>query len=186
MVVARLTTRIDSRMLVCFGVLVMAGVSFWRSGFASNVGYWDIALPHVLLGVAVPFFFIPLTGLALGSVNPSETASAAGLLNFVRTTSGAFAVSITTTAWDNTSTLHHADLAGTLHDPNATLSALRSAGLSAQQAVGALNNLVQSQAVMVSTDHIFLLSALMFLFGAAVVWLAPKPQTPVAAGAGGH
>ncbi len=186
MVVARLTTRIDSRALVCFGVLVMAGVSFWRSGFASNVGYWDIALPHVLLGVAVPFFFIPLTGLALGSVNPSETASAAGLLNFVRTTSGAFAVSITTTAWDNTATLHHADLAGTLHDPGSTLSALQRAGLSAQQAVGALNNLVQSQAVMVSTDHIFLISALMFLFGAAVVWLAPKPKAPVAAGAGGH
>jgi DHA2 family multidrug resistance protein len=186
LVVARLITRIDSRALVCFGVLVMAGVSFWRSGFASNVGYWDIALPHVLLGVAVPFFFIPLTGLALGSVNPSETASAAGLLNFVRTTSGAFAVSITTTAWENTATLHHVDLAGTLHDPNATLTTLQSVGLNAQQAVGALNNMVQSEAVMVATDHIFLISALMFLFGAAVVWLAPRPKTQVAAGAGGH
>lgn len=186
LVVARLTTRIDSRALVCFGVLVMAAVSFWRSGFASNVGYWDVALPHVLLGVAVPFFFIPLTGLALGSVNPSETASAAGLLNFVRTTSGAFAVSITTTAWENTATLHHADLAGTLHDPGATLRVFQSLGLNAQQAVGALNNLVQSEAVMVSTDHIFLISALMFLLGAAVVWLAPKPKTPVEAGAGGH
>jgi hypothetical protein len=39
---------------------------------------------------------------------------------------------------------------------------------------------------MVATDHIFLISALMFLFGAAVVWLAPRPKTQVAAGAGGH
>jgi DHA2 family multidrug resistance protein len=184
-VVGRLITRIDSRALVCFGVLIMAGISFWRSGFISNVGYWNIALPHVALGVAVPFFFIPLTGLALSSVEPRETASAAGLLNFVRTTSGAFAVSITTTAWDNTATLHHADLAGALHDPNATLAGLQAMGLSAQQAVGALNNVVQNEAVMVSTDHIFLISALMFLLGAAIVWLAPRPQGAVSA-AGGH
>ena len=179
-IVGRLITRFDSRALVCFGVLVMAGVSFWRSGFVSDVGYWNVALPHVLLGVAVPFFFIPLTGLALSSVNPQETASAAGLLNFARTVSGAFAVSITTTAWENTATAHHADLAGNLNDPNATLNSLRSLGLSAQQAVAGLDNIVQGQAVMVSTDHIFLISALMFVFGACVVWLAPKPTTPVA------
>jgi DHA2 family multidrug resistance protein len=184
--VGRLLTRIDSRALVSFGVLVMAGISFWRVGFATNAGYWNIALPHVALGVAVPFFFIPLTGLALGSVDPRETASAAGLLNFVRTTSGAFAVSITTTAWDNTAALHHADLAGTLHDPGATLTRLQGLGLSADQALGALNNMVQSEAVMVSTDHIFLISGLMFLLGATVVWLAPKLKALAPAGAGGH
>jgi DHA2 family multidrug resistance protein len=185
-VVARLTTRIDSRVLVTFGVLVMALVSFWRVGFATNAGYWDIALPHLLLGLAVPFFFIPLTGLALGSVNPPETASAAGLLNFTRTTAGAFAVSITTTAWENTATVHQTDLAGTLNDPAGALDALGRAGLGAGQAVRQLNNLVQSQAVMLATDHIFLISAMMFVFGAGIVWLAPKPKGPMAAGAGGH
>jgi DHA2 family multidrug resistance protein len=184
--VGRLVTRVDSRALVCFGVLVMALVSFWRTGFTANVGYWNIALPHVLLGVAVPFFFIPLTGLALSSVNSSETASAAGLLNFVRSTAGSFSVSITTTAWENTATLHHADLAGTLNDPNGTISTLRTMGLSAQQATDALNNFVQTQAVVLSTNHIFLISTLLFLLGAGVVWLAPKPRGLVAAGEGGH
>lgn len=183
-IVARLMTRIDARALVCFGVVIMAAVSFWRAGFASNVGYWNIAWPQVLLGVAVPFFFIPLTGLALSSVNPSETASAAGLLNFARTTSGAFAVSITTTAWENTATVRHAELAGVLNRPSGVVDALQRSGLGAGQALGALNNAVQSEAVMLATNHIFLISALMFLFGAAVVWLAPKPGRVVAGGAG--
>lgn len=177
-IVARLTTRVDSRLLVTFGVLVMAIVSFWRSGFASNAGYWNVALPHLLLGFAVPFFFIPLTGLALGAVNPPETASAAGLMNFTRTTAGAFAVSITTTAWENTATIHHTDLAGNLHDPGGTIDALGRAGLKSAQAVGQIDGLVQSQSVMLATDHIFLISAMMFVFGACVVWLAPKPQGP--------
>jgi len=59
-------------------------------------------------------------------------------------------------------------------------------GLSAQQALGAVDNLVQGEAVMLATNHIFLISALMFLFGACVVWLAPKPTGQVAPGAGGH
>jgi DHA2 family multidrug resistance protein len=184
-IVARLTTRVDSRILVTFGVLVMAIVSFWRAGFASSVGYWDVAMPHLLLGLAVPFFFIPLTGLALGSVTPPETASAAGLMNFTRTTAGAFAVSITTTAWENTAAVHHTDLAGRLHDPGGAIDALGRLGLKSGQAVGQLSNLVQTQSVMLATDHIFLISAMMFVFGAAVVWLAPKPKGPVAV-SGGH
>jgi DHA2 family multidrug resistance protein len=107
-------------------------------------------------------------------------------MNFTRTTAGAFAVSITTTAWENTATIHHTDLAGTLNDPGGTVDALKRMGLSSQQAVDQLGNLVQSQSVMVATDHIFLISALLFLFGAAIVWLAPKPKGPVDAGAGGH
>jgi MFS transporter, DHA2 family, multidrug resistance protein len=184
-VVARLMVKYDPRLLVCFGVSLMAIVSFWRTDFTTAADYWAIAIPHLIQGAATPFFFIPLTGLALSSVRPEETASAAGLLNFARTTSGAFAVSITTTAWDNTATLHHVDLAGTLNDPNGTLAAMQSMGLTAQQAVTQLDNLVQGQAVMVSTDHIFLISAILFVFGACVVWLAPKPKGAVSGG-GGH
>jgi DHA2 family multidrug resistance protein len=185
-IVGRLTAKVDSRALVCFGVTIMAVVSFWRGSFTTSAGYWDITWPQVLLGVAVPFFFIPLTGLGLSSVKPNEIASAAGLLNFARTVSGAFAVSITTTAWDNTARAHHVDLAGTLHNSDGLANSLQAFGMTAQQALGTIDNLVQGQAVMMSTDHIFVISAILFLVGAVVVWLAPKPSTQVAPGAGGH
>ena len=166
-IVARLTQKFDSRVLVSFGVLIMV---------------W----PSLAQGFAMPFFFVPLTGLALGSVLPRETASGAGLMNFSRTTAGAFAVSIATTAWENTASIHHADLAGTLNNPMGAASTLQGMGLSASQAAGQIDNLVQSQSVMVATNHIFLLCALMFVAGAAIVWLAPKPKAAVPAGAGGH
>ena len=34
---------------------------------------------------------------------------------------------------------------------------------------------MQSQAVMLATDHIFLVIAMMFVLGAVAVWIAPKP-----------
>ncbi len=184
-IVARLVGRIDARALVSFGVFLMALVQFWRVGFASNANFWAIALPHLVQGAAVPFFFVPLTSIALGSVKPLETASAAGLMNFTRTTSAAFAVSIMTTAWENTATVRRTDIAGTLNDPSATLNALTAAGQTSAQALRSLDNLVQGQAVMAATDHIFAITALLFLVGSAAIWLAPKAR-PVGPGAGGH
>ena len=61
-----------------------------------------------------PFFFVPLTALALGSVEEVQTAFGAGLMNFLRTLSGAIATSIVTTFWENDSSAEHAELSGLL------------------------------------------------------------------------
>jgi DHA2 family multidrug resistance protein len=184
-VVARLTTKIDSRALVCFGVGAMGLVSFWRTGFASNIDFWGVSLPQLAQGFAMPFFFIPLMGLAMGSVLPRETASAAGLVNFCRTTAGAFGTSITTTAWENIATTHRTDLVGILYRPQANMDVMTRAGMSAGQALAQVDQMVQSQAVMLATDHVFLITAFVFLAGATAVWIAPKPKGPVQVG-GGH
>jgi len=183
-IVAKLTTKVDSRILVSFGVGFMGLVSFWRTGFASNIDFWGVSLPQLAQGFAMPFFFIPLMGLAMGSVLPRETASAAGLVNFMRTTAGAFGTSITTTAWENIATSHRTDLVGILNRPQATMDTMKAAGMSAGQALAQVDNMVQSQAVMLATDHVFMVTALVFLAGATAVWIAPKPKAmgPPAAG----
>ncbi|HEX4179859.1 MAG TPA: DHA2 family efflux MFS transporter permease subunit [Caulobacteraceae bacterium] len=184
-IVARLTTKIDSRILVSFGVGVMGLVSLWRTGFASNMDFWGVSLPQLAQGFAMPFFFIPLMGLAMGSVLPGETASAAGLVNFCRTTAGAFGASITTTAWENIATVHRTDLVGILYKPQANMDVMTRAGMSAGQALAQVDNMVQGQAVMLATDHVFLVTSLVFLAGATAVWIAPKPKGAPQA-AGGH
>ena len=96
--------RTDPRRLVFFGVLWMGGVTLWRSIATTDMGFWDVATPLVVMGFGLPFFFIPTTGLALSSVDEHEMDSAAGLMNFLRTLSGAFATSLVTTVWDNKTT----------------------------------------------------------------------------------
>jgi DHA2 family multidrug resistance protein len=184
-IVARLTTKFDARALVSFGVAIMAAVSLWRTGFASNMDFWGVSLPQLAQGFAMPFFFIPLMGLAMSSVLPRETASAAGLVNFMRTTAGAFGTSITTTAWENIATTHRTDLVGILYKPQSTMDVMTRAGMSAGQALRQVDNLVQGQAVMLATDHVFMVTAFVFLAGATAVWIAPKPKAMVSP-AGGH
>jgi DHA2 family multidrug resistance protein len=185
-IVARLSTRVDARILVSFGVGVLGLASLWRSGFAPDIDIFQVSLPQVLQGAAVPFFFIPIIGLALGSVLPRETASAAGLMNFTRTTAAAFGTSITTTAWQNFASIHRTTLVGSLNAPQATLDTLTAGGMTAGQALHQLDQMTDSQAVILATDHVFLVCAAVFIMGACAVWLAPRLQLSGQPVAGGH
>ncbi len=186
-IVAQMTRRFDPRGLISFGVFWLGGVMLWRTTFASNISFGGMILPALAQGFAMPFFFVPLMGLALGSVKPEETAGAAGLISFMRTLAGAFGTSITTTAWENASTRVRADVVGKLNDAPAAMNRLTGGGYSPAQALGQLDNLVQTQAVMVATNHIFQAIAGVMFFAACVVWLAPKPNRAAPPpGAGGH
>ena len=136
----------------------------------------DLLAPAVVLGIGIPFFFVPTTRIALGAVEPAETASAAGLSNFMRTTAAAFAASITTTAWENATTDAHANLAGLLNGVEDQIDALVATGMSADAALRQIEAMVQMQAVMLATDRIFLITGVIFLAAAAFVWLAPRPR----------
>ena len=185
-IVPRLMARFDTRALVSFGVAILATVGFLRAQLASNANFWTISLPFLIQGFAMPFFFIPTNQLALSSVLPEETAAAAGLSNFLRSTAAAFGTSIITTAWANAATRNHAELAGRLNDPQATTSALTGAGLTPDQALAQLDAVTQGQSVMLATDQMFMLTVLVFALGAAVVWAAPKVKLPGMSVAGGH
>ena len=185
-IVAQMVGKIDSRALVTFGVLWLAGIAVIRAGLASNATYWTVALPFLAQGLAMPFFFIPTSQLSLSSVEPAETASAAGLSNFMRTMSAAFATSIITTMWDNAAGRNHADIVGALNQPQSVVDTLTAGGFSHDQALGQLDFMTQGQAVMRATDQMFLITAVVFVVAAAVVWLAPKQTGPMQMGGGGH
>jgi MFS transporter, DHA2 family, multidrug resistance protein len=184
-IVARLTATKDARVLVTVGMVTFGVVTLWRSQFITGVDFWSIVWPTLGQGFAVPFFFIPLTSVALSSVSPRETASAAGLLTFMRSTAAAFATSITTTQWDNIATTRRVQLAGALNGANDTMDAMTRAGMSAAQALRQVDSMVQSQAVMLATDKVFLVTACLFVVAALAVWIAPKPKV-FARGGGGH
>jgi DHA2 family multidrug resistance protein len=185
-IVPRLMGRFDHRALVSFGLLWLSGVSFVRSQFASNANYWTIALPFLAQGLAMPFFFIPTSQLALSSVTPRETASAAGLYNFLRTTAAAFATSIVTTAWDNAAVRNHSDLAGELHDAAQVQNTLINSGMTPDQALSQVDAMTQSQSIMMATDQMFLITSVVFVLAASAVWIAPRPRSAAAPVDGAH
>ena len=179
-VVAKLSTRVDPRILVSFGILWLGATSLIRTvWWTSDADFWTLALPQLIQGVGMPFFFIPLTTLALGAVEPEETASAAGVMNFLRTMAGAVATAIATTMWYDGAQVTRAELTGILHQPQAAIDGLAARGFSIEQARLIVSQLVDREAVALATGHIFTIAALVFAAAASIIWLAPRPAHAV-------
>ena len=186
-IVGRLVGKYDPRMLITFGMLWMALMMVWRSTFALNIDFGHLILPNLLQGFALPFFFIPLMTLGTGSLPPAETANGAALISFVRTTAGAFGTSIVTTSWDNAATDSRVQILNQSGSAvQGALDGFQNAGMSMAQAIRQYDGLLQSQSVMLATDHLFLAIAVVLAIAAASVWIAPRPARVVRPGAGGH
>ncbi|MFN6414754.1 MAG: DHA2 family efflux MFS transporter permease subunit [Pseudomonadota bacterium] len=180
-IAANLTTKYDHRILVFCGVGWLGLLTLYRSFGSTDMTQLQVTLPMLFQGAGMPFFFVPLTALALASVKPEEMASAAGLMSFVRTLAGALATSVITTAWeDHTNVLRH-DFVDKLNVPD--IAALQSPVLDAAVPLQMLDRALQDQAVMLATNHLFMIVALTFIFAASAIWLAPKAQQKVDASA---
>jgi DHA2 family multidrug resistance protein len=174
-IAAQLTSRIDPRRIIFVGIIWLAFTLFMRASATSDLDYWQITTWVFLGGLGLPLFFLPLTQIALASVDPEETAGAAGVMSFIRTLSSAVATSIVNTAWEDGASYNQSELSGTLNGAQAAIDGLVQSGMSHDQAVGTLTNIAYGQAVMLSTNQVFLAAAVCFLIAAAAVWLAPRP-----------
>ena len=181
-----LMAKTDPRRLVCAGLLWLAIVTAIRTIATTDMTYWQIAHPLILMGIALPFFFVPSTAISLGSVTEAETASAAGLQNFLRTLSGAVATSVVQTVWEDRATEKHAELVGLVDRTGETARALSSSGMTPDAVRGTLDNLLQSQSVMLATNDIMAAVALICAASALFIWLAPRPARAVDMTQAGH
>ncbi|MDI1295597.1 MAG: DHA2 family efflux MFS transporter permease subunit, partial [bacterium] len=131
-VAARAMGKVDPRILISASVAWLGVMSLVRTQWTSGSDFWTLAAPQFIQGFAMPFFMIPLTTLTLGSVRPDETASAAGLQNFLRTMAIAIATSLVLTGWGDAQRVSRNELASVLQ-PGDTQASLANAGFSAEQ-----------------------------------------------------
>ncbi len=182
--------RIDPRKLATVAFLGFALVLWMRSRFNTQTDFATILVPTILQGAAMAFFFIPLQAIVFSGLTPDKMPSAAGLSNFVRITAGAVGTSLFTTLWEDRASLHHAQLAETINAGNQqavqTLGQLMAGGLNHEQAMAAINRMIDQQAYTMAVTDVFWLSSVLFFLLVGVIWLArPRPGAGIGAG-GAH
>lgn len=175
-VAARLIGKIDLRITICAGISWLGVMSLLRASWTTDSDFWQLAMPQLLQGVGMPFFFIGLTALALAAVKPNETTSAAGIMSFVRTLCGAIGTAMATTAWDEASRVSRSDMVGRLNGGEATMASLMAKGMSSDQARAVLDLLVDAQSATVGAVQVFLYAFAVFMVAAAIIWIVPKSK----------
>lgn len=186
-VVGKTISHVDPRRFATVAFVVFALVLWMRSRFNTQADLTTIMVPTIIQGVANALFFIPLVTITLSGLPPDRIPAASGLSNFARIAAGAFGASIATTVWENRAALHHARLAEAVNPGSpaaqAALSGLTASGLTPEQALGAINRMVDQQAFTLAANDVFYASAVLFLALIPLVWLS-HPLTGRAAGSG--
>jgi len=182
-IVGKNVQKTDPRMLATFAFIMFAVVLQMRAHFNTQADFFTIMLPTFIQGIAVAFFFIPLTSITLGGLPPQQIASASGLSNFTRIVGGAFGTSITVTLWQDRAAVHHAELTELVNRGSqaamGTLGNLDALGLSPEQSLANINRLIDQQAFMLASNDIFGGSALIFMLLIPTIWFAERWRPPV-------
>ncbi|MBH3463041.1 MULTISPECIES: DHA2 family efflux MFS transporter permease subunit [Pseudomonas] len=176
--VGKYAHRFDLRLLAGIAFLAIGASCYMRAGFTNEVDFLHIALVQLFMGIGVALFFMPTLTILLSDLPPHQIADGSGLATFLRTLGGSFAASLTTWIWIRRADQHHAYLSEHIsqYDP-ATRHTLEQLGGATPQSYAQLEQILNSQAYMMSTVDYFTL--LTWVFGALIllVWLARPPFT---------
>jgi len=178
-----LATKMDPRIILTCGLIWVGSATLLRVNWTSGSDFWTLALPQMIMGFGMPFFFVTVTSMSLGAVPPKELASAAGLQNFMRIIAIAVSTSVVMTYWNDQARVYGSDLAGKINTP---ADGVLVPGFSTEQTRQLVAQLVDREALTLATDKIFLIAGLLMWAIAAFVWLAPKPKKPAGPMVGGH
>lgn len=95
-VAGALANRIDNRLLLMFGFVLLGTSTLMLSDVNLAIGMGSVVLPNVMNGFASGFIFVPLTTMAMGRLAKQDIGNAAGIYNLVRNIGGSIGIAVVT------------------------------------------------------------------------------------------
>ena len=191
----RLQGKFDGRLSIAAGIGIFA-LSMWKhSHFTTESGFHDFFWPLIFRGVGLGLIFVPLTNLALADLPMSRIPNGTGLFNLMRQLGGSVGIALSATLLQRFTAIHRADLAANVTQYSeaarervaAITQALIGRGdlpaLAQTKAIGFVNGIVTTQAMMLSFEQLFLLFGAAFVLSLPLLLLMHRSRGPAAAGA---
>ncbi|PHY17596.1 DHA2 family efflux MFS transporter permease subunit [Caulobacter sp. BP25] len=191
-VAARLSTKVDQRIVVSIGLTLFAAALWLTSHMSSQWGFADLLVPQALRGFAIMLCIVPSVGLALGGFEMAELRYASGLFNLMRNLGGAIGIAVVNTWLGDNTRIHVARLgealgvagrAGSEALSNMTDSIAARTPDAAHAALilqGELARVVGREALTLAFNDVFRVMAMLFL---AALVMAPFCKPPPLNGA---
>lgn len=171
-----LSNKIDNRLLLCFGLILLAlsGYELSRVNFETSMS--SIALPNFILGLGMGFSLVPSIALSAATLSNEQMTNAAGLQNLLKNIGGAMGTSISGTMIARYSQIHQHYLIDNLNELNpvfterlSAFTAAASSYLNPADAVYAAKAMIYKQLVMQSSLYGFIETFRMFSIAAMIV-----------------
>jgi MFS transporter, DHA2 family, multidrug resistance protein len=167
----------DARPTVMFGIAIFALAFYLQSRSSTETSAGFVAAVRLLMGVAMPFVWMPLMILTLVGLPAEKMASAAGIFNFVRMLASSLGTAAGVTLWDDRTIFHHSRIAESISADSPqyqqTMELLSQRLPDPGAVLAALEQAVYVQARTLALDDIFYVSAVIIAPLALVAWLLP-------------
>lgn len=175
-------------------VMIVTGIGLfilfnWQmSRLNLEAGNADISIPLIWRGVGLAIITVPLTSLAVSSLEPKDIPQGAALNNMMRQLGGSFGIALVNTYLTNRNAVHRTDLVSNL-TPGDPLMTERLAGYTSyfmtqgsttpeaqHRALGLLNAGVVRQSNLLSFGDAYLLIGLIFLIVLPILLFAARKK----------
>jgi DHA2 family multidrug resistance protein len=191
--VGQLVSRVDTRLLVAFGFVVMSGALFYMSRKINlQMDFATAVELRAFQSVGMAFLFVPINTISYADVPPQKNNQVSGIMNLSRNMGGDIGIAFVTTLIARRAQVHQANLVAhtTAYDApyGAKLSgiarALEAAGSTtvdaARQATAAMYRQLTQQATQLAyLDALWVLGVATALM-VPMVWLASRPRAGAA------
>ncbi|HEV2532155.1 DHA2 family efflux MFS transporter permease subunit [Phenylobacterium sp.] len=155
--VGRLVGRVDTRLLLVFGLSMNALALYQMVHFDLSMSPRLVIISGVIQGFGLGFLFVPLSTLAFASLPPVLRPEGSSLYTLIRNLGSSVGISVMEAQVVSQSAAAHAGLAGNIDMSNPVVRATLAPGLNPATTAGAmaLNNEVTRQGAMVAYVGVF-------------------------------
>lgn len=189
-IVGRIYNYVSPRILISFGMIVLA-VAYWNLGHISSaVGFWSFTPMLIEMGLGVGCSMVILSTVSLSSMPRANMTAAAGLYTLVRRVSGNVSYAVLATLVQRRTQIHRADLAGNVSVLNPFLrqydtaagARLLTHGYAAstlgERNLMMINQVLNRQATLMAYNDTYILLAVLFVLALPLTLLLPKRGVP--------
>ncbi|HTB79543.1 MAG TPA: DHA2 family efflux MFS transporter permease subunit [Opitutaceae bacterium] len=185
----KISGRFDARALVCIGALITVSAALLLSGINPDTGVRSLFWPLMLRAIGSVCMFLPLSLATLGSLPRDKVAAGAGFYNLTRQLGSSIGIAVITTVLSHREAVHRAGLVEkiSVYRPAALarldLYSDAFARHSADpvgtrlQAYHVIDNIVNSQALLLSFADVFHYVGLAFLGSLPLLLFLGKGRT---------
>ena len=181
LVAGRLVGRIDSRLLVVIGLVLMSASLWMMTGFALDQPAGPVIWSAVVQGLGIGLIFVTMQSLAFATLAPALRTSAAALLNLARNIGGSIGIAIVGSQLVRMSQTAHADIASHVTAstiPTLDPGLLERIGQAGDIALAVINAEVTRQAVFIAYLDDFWLMMWVTLAALPLVLMVKKAGAP--------
>ena len=188
-IVGRIYNKVQPRIVVAFGIICFAVSAFQMSHYTLQTSQRELIMPLLIQGLGFACLFVPLTTVALSSIDRKKLPDATGLNSLVRQIGGSMGLAVFATLMIRYPVQIKAAMGAHLYAgrPEVTqrLEALtrmflskgydpQAATLAAQRMIGGI---VGQQAMVMTFEKMFLMAGIAFLFVMPLLYFLKAPRT---------